>query len=63
MKWLTNSAGEKFVVRRFEQSIEEAISDYRRFLSDKIIGDPKATDFYTVEELKAMEVFGVYSRD
>lgn len=32
-----------------------------KWLADKIIGEPKATDTYTVQELKDMGMVGVYS--
>lgn len=59
MKWLSNTydpAGpwpEHHVV---------SVEQWRLWLSDKIVGDPKPTEKYSVEELKAMRVVGVYSR-
>lgn len=37
--------------------------DATDWLRGKIIGEPKATDTFTVEQLKAMDVVGVYVED
>ncbi len=42
---------------------QEAFSQWKNWLSDKRIGDPKATDTCSVEELKAMNIVGVYAKD
>lgn len=61
MKWITNIYGPKepdasmvpmprFVTRQ----------SYREWLEDKVIGEPKATAECSVEQLKAMNIVGVY---
>jgi hypothetical protein len=39
---------------------EQFIFANQKFLSDKTIGEPQATEWYSVEELKAMNMVGVY---
>jgi hypothetical protein len=46
--------------RCFNQTQEEAYQQWMRWLKDKIIADPKATETYTVEQLKHMNMVGVY---
>ena len=45
------------------QGRERAWQRHLEYLSDKIIADPQASDAYTVEELKAMGMVGVYAKD
>jgi len=45
------------------QTPEEAWAQQERWLSDKTIGSPKATERYTVEQLEAMGFVGVYVED
>ena len=42
---------------------EESWESYLRWLDGKIIGEPQATRDYTVEQLKARNVVGVYVAD
>lgn len=42
------------------QTRDEALRLYRQWLHGKIIGDPKATEHYSVAELKRMGYVGVY---
>ena len=51
------------VLRSFEETQEEAWQHHLNWLQGKIIGDPVATEFYTVEQLKAMNLVGVYAED
>ena len=44
----------------FSETWEYARASHNKWLQDKIIGDPVATSTYSVEELVAMGVFGVY---
>jgi hypothetical protein len=41
----------------------EAREHYREWLHGKIIGEPQATETYTVEQLKAMHMVGIYAKD
>jgi hypothetical protein len=45
------------------QGREQAWARHLDWLKDKVISDPKATDAYTVEQLKEMGMVGVYSSD
>lgn len=66
VRWLSNtynpkgSNAEMCVARSFNESQEEAWQHHQNWLKGKIIGDPKATDYYTVEQLKAQNMVGVY---
>lgn len=40
---------------------DEAWQRIQRFLADKVIGRPKATEKYTVEQLEAENFVGVYA--
>jgi hypothetical protein len=69
MRWLSNAHNPEdpyasmYVVRLFPQSQEEAWRSHLDWLRDKVIGKPKETEKYTVEELEEMEMVGVYSRE
>lgn len=69
MKWLTNiSDPRRKEARALIQTIlnetpEQAWQRQERYLAGKIIGDPKATDRYSVDELKAMGMVGVYNKE
>ena len=66
MEWLTNyhDPSDKFfelsVMRMSDETQAQAVANARHWLSDKIIGQPKATEFYTVGQLKAFGIVGVY---
>lgn len=66
MKFLSNTYNptkpdsDLLVCRTFDQTQEEAIGQYRNWLRGKYIGRPQATVKYTVEELEAMDIVGVY---
>lgn len=49
-----------YLVVRFDQTREEAWRSHLRWLDGKIIGDPQPSDRYTTEQLKAMNIVGVY---
>ena len=40
---------------------EDALRHHLEWLKDKVIGEPQATETYTVEQLKEMGLVGVYS--
>jgi len=69
MKWLSNDYDQKrhnlrkVLITAFGETIESAVERYKRWLAGKIIGEPRATDKYTVEELKKMGMVGVYEPD
>ena len=69
MKWLTNlfdpnhPDAKRGVTRRFDETPEEAWNNQVLWLSDKIIGEPKATKHHSVDELKEMNLVGVYKND
>lgn len=65
MKFLSNTHdphARMYVARMFDQTQEEAWRNHLEWLKDKVIGEPQATADYTVEELKAMGLVGVYSK-
>lgn len=43
------------------QTQEQAWREHLEYLKDKVIGDPQKTEAYTVAELKAMGLVGVYA--
>ena len=51
-----------FVARRFDETQEEAWHWHLEWLKGKVIGDPKATEAYTVAQLKEMGMVGVYAQ-
>lgn len=60
MRWLTNAADHRKEDRYYDAN--DPTGEYRRqWLADKIIGRPKAGDKYTVEELEAMGMIGIYT--
>lgn len=69
MKFLDNTHDPKDPRARFylstelRQTHEEAWKMHLQWLEGKIIGDPQPTDTYTVEQLKAMGLVGVYKPD
>lgn len=66
MKFLTNKPDHRkrklsgFVMRRGNETQEQANRRYMEWLQGKIIGEPQATETYTVEQLKAMDIIGIY---
>jgi len=66
MRWLTNTADPATrdwltsVVPDPGQTPMEAVREMQDWLKDKIIGDPKASEKFTVEQLKEMSIVGVY---
>ena len=66
MKWITNTYDPKAPDAQFscarmgDETQAEAWQNYQLWLSNKIIGEPKATKEYTAEQLKAMGMVGVY---
>ena len=69
MKWLSNTHDPSspdwttYIHVRSDQSWESAIDSHMDWLEDKIIGEPQATNRYSVEELKQMGMVGVYTKD
>ena len=60
LKWLTNTRDPKnFSGDTLHRQEQEALE----YLENKIIGRPKATERYSVEELEAMGLVGVYKED
>lgn len=66
VRWLSNTydpeADDAFssVERIIGQTQTDAWESKRDWLKNKIIGNPKATDTYTVEQLQQMKMVGVY---
>ena len=69
MRFLSNTYNPKnddvrfFVPRGFYETQEEAWNHYVFWLKDKFIGEPEASEKYSVAELKEMGYVGVYSLD
>lgn len=67
MKWLSNTYDPKkrdakyYVARLIGETQEQAWANHKQWLEGKIIGEPMASETYSVEELKAMGMVGVYS--
>ena len=51
-----------YVYRRFDETQEEAWRNHLAWLKGKVIGDPQATEAYTVAQLKEMGLVGVYAQ-
>ncbi len=65
-KFLTNAYdpsrldAKQKIIRQPGQTREETWQSELKYLADKEIGEPRATDFYTVSQLKQMNMVGVY---
>ena len=68
MEFLTNTHDPKdkcakmYVARSIHETPAEAWAHHVEWLKDKVIGDPQATEAYTVEQLKEMGLVGVYRK-
>ena len=68
MEFLTNTHDPKdkyakmYVARSIYETPEEAWAHHVEWLKDKVIGEPQATEAYTVEQLKEMGLVGVYRK-
>ena len=68
MKFLTNTHDPKdkyakmYVAHSLYETPAEAWAHHVEWLKDKIIGEPQATETYTVEQLKEMGMVGVYRK-
>lgn len=66
MRWLTNTADPAkrdwltSVVPDPGQTTVEAVKEFREWIKDKVIGDPKASEVFSVEQLKEKGMVGVY---
>ena len=69
MKFVTNTFDPKrpdamqHVPRLRGETVDEAWASLMAYLDGKTIGKPRATEVYTVAELEAMHVVGVYEPD
>ena len=69
MKWLTNlddprhGGAHLHILHEIGRTRAEAWQAQERWLADKILGDPQATDYYSVEQLKQMGMVGVYTNE
>lgn len=68
MKFLSNIYNPKepdakrMLVLSLDETRETAWKHHLEWLQDKVIGDPQATKFYTMEQLKDMKMVGVYEQ-
>lgn len=66
MRFLSNTSNPSdpmadiYVIRGIDQSQREAVASWREWLKGKVIGRPQASFKYTVEQLEAMGMVGVY---
>lgn len=62
MKWLTNDID---VTKKSDHvpMIGRNEENYWQWRNALIVGEPKATNEYTVEQLKAMGMIGLYGKD
>lgn len=66
MNWLTNiynpTAPDAFLKLEVKENEDRNIAweKYSKWLEDKVIGLPKATEYYTVEQLQKENLVGVY---
>lgn len=69
MKWITNiydpskKDAKKFLQRSIRETPEEAWRRHLQWLEGKTIGEPMPSDYYTVEQMKAQGLVGVYVED
>jgi len=66
MKWISNTAKKTDlfnVPTLIGQTREEALRYYQNWRSQLIEGDRQATDSYSVAELKAMGMIGLYEQE
>lgn len=68
MEWLTNLHDPRridhdaYIKKESGETMQEAKERQQRFLQGKIIGKPKASSAYTVEQLEAMHTVGIYQK-
>lgn len=66
MKWLTNvydptlPDAKLFLCVMCDETYGEVWDNYLQWLRGKIIGEPEASEYYNVEELKRQGMVGVY---
>lgn len=70
LKWITNSEnpytlnGKKEILRTGALlDNPHYLEEQRQYLASKILGPPHATQEYSVKELQAMELIGVYEEE
>lgn len=67
MKFLTNlydptrEDAEMKIIRKVNQTQDQAWESQKKWLVDKTIGKPQATKTYTIKDLEKMNMIGVYS--
>ncbi len=52
---------DRYIIHDLHRNHAETIREHRRWLSKMIVADPLPNEHYTVEELKAMGLVGVYT--
>lgn len=66
LRWLSNTYDPSkpdaptYVMRMVDQSSADAWQSYLDWLHGKTIGEPRATEYFSVAELKTMGMVGVY---
>ena len=59
LKWITNV----YDLEIRPEYVNAYNKNHKSWLKDKIIGEPKASEKYTVEQLKEMGLVGVYVKE
>ncbi len=68
MKHLTNLCDPSLedaktrIIPRPDETEDEAWNRMQKWLKGKVIGKPKATESYTVEQLEKQNIVGIYSK-
>ena len=66
LKWLSNIRDPKlpnqkrYIIRQWDETPEDALYWYNKWLEGKVIGEPKASDTYSALEMIEMGLVGVY---
>lgn len=69
LRWLTNLYDPKaedfdlHVKHQTDETHEEAVRNIRRWLEDKVIGDPEPSELYSSTTLRRMGMVGIYVRE
>ena len=61
MRWLTNLHDPRRTDISPYETPDRGFHYQESWLADKIIGEPKATEAYSVEQLKKMGMVGIYA--
>ena len=66
LRWISNTYDpnmpnwERTVLSGFNETQDDAVRHHKKWLEDKVIGEPMPSDKYTVEQMKSEGLVGVY---